>query len=103
MHICTTSLSISYWAVHCDKANNFEYEVGCLLYLNSSFKGGDFVFVDDDGDRVIEPIENRLLVFTSSVENIHRVEKVTEGDRMLLSVWYSLVPDDDESSKELKI
>ena len=35
--------------MHCDKANNFEYDVSCILYLNdegADFTGGEFVFMD---------------------------------------------------------
>ena len=35
--------------MHCDKANNFEYDISCILYLNDEgedFQGGEFVFMD---------------------------------------------------------
>ena len=35
--------------MHCDKANNFEYDISCILYLNDEgvdFQGGEFVFLD---------------------------------------------------------
>lgn len=75
---------------HVDKANNFEYDVGCLLYLNSDFTGGDFVFMDEDKDYIVQPKSGRVLLFSSSIENVHRVEQVTRGNRMLLSVWHSV-------------
>jgi hypothetical protein len=81
----------SYTDPHCDKANNFEYDVGFLLYLNSSFKGGDFCFMDLDCDRFVQPKAGRFLSFTSSIENIHRVAPVLTGNRLLLSIWYSLL------------
>lgn len=83
-------MTYSYTDPHCDKANNFEYDVGFLLYLNSSFKGGDFCFMDLDADRIVQPKAGRFLSFTSSIENIHRVTPVLSGNRLLLSVWYSL-------------
>jgi hypothetical protein len=34
----------SYTDPHCDKANNFNYDVAFLLYLSSEFEGGGFLF-----------------------------------------------------------
>eukprot|EP01041_Mallomonas_annulata_P002312 gene2312-4504_t len=75
--------AVRYWDAHCDKANNFEYDYSVLLYLNSDFEGGEFVFVDDEVDYVIEPKAGRVLVFSSSLENIHRVEKF---EKVILTV-----------------
>lgn len=82
-----------YWDMHCDKANNFEYDITALLYLNSypSFQGGNLVFVEDNKDMHLEPKPGRLVIFDSSLENIHRVEPVSRGDRFLLSVWFSKI------------
>jgi hypothetical protein len=80
----------SYWSAHCDKANNNDYDVSCLLYLNSDFTGGDLIMMDEGVDWHIEPKRGRLLIFNSCVNNIHRVQAVTKGNRFLLSVWYSL-------------
>lgn len=95
--------------LHCDKANNFEYDVSCVLYLNNEFIGGDFVFVDEmdesndqtknEGEApdkplvnwLLPPKEGRLLMFNSSLENIHRVNPVVKGDRFSLGVWFSFV------------
>jgi hypothetical protein len=82
-------IAYKYWEAHCDKANNKEYDFAALLYLNSEFTGGQFVLMDDHIDRMIEPTCGRLLIFKSSIENIHRVERVKTGDRLLLSAWYS--------------
>eukprot|EP01038_Epipyxis_sp_PR26KG_P008406 gene8406-11365_t len=80
----------SYWSAHCDKANNNEYDLSVLLYLNNEFSCGNLVFMDENGeDFVIEPKRGRLVIFNSCIENIHRVQAVTEGNRFLLSVWFS--------------
>ncbi len=80
----------SYWSAHCDKANNNEYDLSALLYLNSDFSGGDLLFMDENRvDSVVQPKRGRLVVFNSCVKNIHRVKAVTAGNRFLLSVWYS--------------
>lgn len=80
--------------LHCDKANNFDYDISALLYLSThgqEFQGGllEFVEVDSDIVSVVQPQTAELVMFTSGVESLHRVTRVTEGDRMLLSVWYS--------------
>ncbi len=79
----------SYWSAHCDKANNNDYDISVLLYLNNDFTGGDLIFMDRDGrDSVVQPVRGRLVMFNSCVDNIHRVQAVTQGDRFLLSIWY---------------
>lgn len=80
-----------YWIAHCDKANNNEYDYSVLLYLNTDFEGGNLVFMDDGIDFVVEPKGGRVVIFSSSSNNIHRVEPVISGDRFLLSVWYSIL------------
>jgi hypothetical protein len=82
----------AYWNAHCDKANNYEYDVTTLLYLNSDFKGGEFVILEDSEDLIIEPKAGRFLLFHSSLENIHKVQPVLEGERFLFSVWFSKQP-----------
>lgn len=62
-----------YWNPHVDKANIPTYDYSALLYLNTrgkDFEGGDFAFLDDDADRVVEPRAGRLLYFTSGPENL---------------------------------
>ena len=60
----------SYWSAHCDKANNDT----ALLYLNNDFVGGDLVFMDPIGDFIVQPKHDRLFIFRSCVDNIHRVK-----------------------------
>ena len=111
-----------YWNAHVDKANIPTYDYSALLYLNShssaladdstpatssqsqldGFLGGEFEFVDDDVNRVVEPRVGRLVTFTSGPENLHRVRKVTKGSRYVLAIWFTCsekhkyVNDDDD-------
>ncbi len=114
----------AYSNMHCDKANNFEYDVGALLYLSCSSarrgqdRGGDFtggslefqdpVWATDAimpeelpekghhgkviGKEIysVEPDVGLLTIFSSSIGNLHRVCPVEDGNRLLLSVWFSL-------------
>ena len=77
---------------HCDKANNFEYDITALLYLSQQdvdFGGGSLVFADaTSASSIVHPLPGRLVVFDAGLESIHRVQPVEWGDRLLLSVWY---------------
>eukprot|EP00747_Dinoflagellata_sp_TGD_P183651 gnl/TRDRNA2_/TRDRNA2_38675_c0_seq1.p1 gnl/TRDRNA2_/TRDRNA2_38675_c0~~gnl/TRDRNA2_/TRDRNA2_38675_c0_seq1.p1 ORF type:complete len:273 (-),score=36.35 gnl/TRDRNA2_/TRDRNA2_38675_c0_seq1:172-945(-) len=84
-----------YWAPHVDKANVSTYDVSAVLYLATAgehFDGGEFVFNDSDAvDRTVEPRIGRLLLFNSGLENLHQVCPVVgDGDRLALSVWFTL-------------
>lgn len=76
-----------------DKANLPAYDVSALLYLSTQgecFEGGYFAFNDADADRLVKPIAGRLLTFSSGFSNLHQVRPVLTGDRVVLSVWFSL-------------
>lgn len=81
----------SYWSAHCDKANNNDYDISALLYLNNDFEGGDLIIMDDNDDLIIQPKSGRLVLFKSCIKNIHRVQGVTNGNRFLLSTWYGII------------
>ena len=59
---------------------------------STGFEGGDFAFVDEGMDEVIEPRMGRLLLFASGFEHLHRVGHVTRGTRMVLAQWFTLNP-----------
>ena len=61
------------------------------------FAGGDFVFVDEHEDEVVEPRAGRCVLFASGFEHLHRVAKVTRGSRFVLASWYTLNPSAGES------
>mmetsp|Transcript_48577 Transcript_48577/g.118315 ORF Transcript_48577/g.118315 Transcript_48577/m.118315 type:complete len:375 (+) Transcript_48577:137-1261(+) len=82
----------AYWNPHVDKANIPTYDYSALLYLNTfgeDFEGGDFAFIDDDADRVVQPRAGRLLLFPSGPENLHQVREVTKGTRYVLAMWFT--------------
>lgn len=47
---------------------------------------------DNFYDLVVEPKAGRTLIFTSSLENIHFVERVSKGERFVLSFWFTCDP-----------
>lgn len=83
-----------YWHPHVDKANTAHYEYSGLLYLSDygvDFQGGLFEFLDERNrsSLQVQPRKGRLLLFSASKENRHRVRRVTEGVRFALSFWFA--------------
>ena len=89
-----------YDVAHVDRANVASYDYSAVLYLNGKqqeggssagcFRGGDFCFVDDGGDEVVEPRPGRCVLFPSGFEQLHRVCRVEGGNRFALAVWFTL-------------
>jgi predicted 2-oxoglutarate/Fe(II)-dependent dioxygenase YbiX len=82
-----------YSVAHIDKANVASYDYSSVLYLNSkthSFQGGDFCFIDEGGDTVLEPRQGRCVIFSSGPEHLHQAQQVTDGSRFVLASWYTL-------------
>ncbi|TKS90168.1 2-oxoglutarate and iron-dependent oxygenase domain-containing protein 3 [Collichthys lucidus] len=72
---------------------SFDYT--SLLYLSdygSDFTGGRFIFMDQNGNRTVEPRAGRVSFFTSGSENLHRVERVTWGTRYAITVSFTCDP-----------
>ena len=85
--------SYNYDVPHVDKANVASYDYSAVLYLNSKgegFKGGDFHFIDEHGEEVVEPRVGRCVLFPSGFEQLHRVCTVTHGSRFALAAWFTL-------------
>ena len=100
-----------YGAPHVDRANMSSYDYSAVLYVNTKatgaqpgggsaptssahggFDGGDFAFVDELVDEIIEPRAGRLLLFASGFEHMHRVQHVTRGTRLVLASWFTRDP-----------
>lgn len=87
-----------YWHPHVDKETYSSFHYTSLLYLSDyqrDFQGGRFVFVDENKTEnktmysSIEPKKGRISVFTSGAENLHYVEKVTEGTRYAITISFT--------------
>ena len=100
----------AYDGPHVDKANRASYDYSALLYLNTkcpggggggvadcvdedaavpTFDGGDFAWLDEDRDLVVQPRGGRLLGFTGGLENLHHGRRVTNGTRYLIGFWFT--------------
>ena len=67
-----------------------------LASAGEHFEGGEFVFIDETTDRLVEARAGRLLLFDSmddrhgGLHNLHQVRPVVgEGQRLALSVWFT--------------
>ena len=85
-----------YWHVHADRNNTDHYHYSGLLYLNNyieDFTGGLLHFfspIDHSlAELTVEPRSGRVVMFTSGPENPHAVERVTSGERFVLSFWFT--------------
>ena len=86
-----------YWHNHIDRQQYPGFVYTGLLYLNTfddDFKGGEFVFVDQEKDKpdrsfVVEPKAKRLNLFTSGPENPHKVLKVSKGVRFAMTMAFT--------------
>jgi hypothetical protein len=113
----------AYWRPHVDKANRASYDYSALLYFNThcampnapgepggaadgetggcayghaeepDFAGGEFAWLDDERDVMVEPRAGRLLHFTGGLENLHRPSLVTAGTRYVLGMWFTCHPE----------
>jgi len=82
---------------HVDKANIPSYDYSALLYLsshNNDFGGGTLAFLDpSEKDQIVIPRAGRLILFSSGVENLHRVDTVTWGERSVFALWFTCSKD----------
>lgn len=76
-----------------------------MLYLNDhgeDFQGGEFIFKNslpwqkDDAcygeDLIVEPKCGTLVMFTTGKENVHGVNRVLQGTRYALAMWFTMDP-----------
>lgn len=96
-----------YYMPHVDKENTYHYDYSALLYLSDfddddhgqeadggsrDFTGGVFQFIDSDANRTVQPRRGRLIVFSAGAENLHQVQKVESGTRIVMSLWFTCDP-----------
>ncbi|KAJ7324628.1 hypothetical protein JRQ81_017648, partial [Phrynocephalus forsythii] len=70
-------------------------DYSALLYMNSDFDGGEFIFTEMDAKTVtasIKPKCGRMISFSSGGENPHGVKAVTRGQRCAVALWFTLNP-----------
>lgn len=82
-----------YWHSHIDRDNTPHYHYSGLLYMSTyleEFTGGRLLFLDEaeEPELIVEPRAGRVALFTSG-ENLHRVERVISGTRLVLAFWFT--------------
>lgn len=82
-----------YWHDHVDKVQYGSFDYTVLVYLNDhgrDFQGGTFTFVNSDGtESYLVPKRGRINMFSSGHENVHRVDRVTDGVRYALTIAFT--------------
>lgn len=82
-----------YWHDHVDRVAYGSFDYTALVYLSDyglQFQGGEFVFVDSPSKQyTVQPRKGRVVYFTSGAENTHRVNRVTDGNRLALTVPFT--------------
>ncbi|CAJ1051909.1 prolyl 3-hydroxylase 1 [Xyrichtys novacula] len=74
-------------------------DYSAILYLNSDFEGGDFIFTELDAKTVtaeVHPQCGRVVGFGAGKENPHGVRAVTKGQRCAVALWFTLDPAHEE-------
>ncbi|XP_018578753.1 prolyl 3-hydroxylase 1 [Anoplophora glabripennis] len=68
-------------------------DYSAILYLNSEFEGGEFIFSSDQKgaqlQSVIKPKCGRTVAFSSGSENLHGVKAVKKGSRCAIGIWFT--------------
>lgn len=70
------------------RGNHFSASVYLNNY-NIDFKGGRFIFTDQQVNRTVEPRKGRVLIYTSGPENRNYIEKVTSGTRYAINIPFT--------------
>jgi len=83
-----------YWHSHVDTLQYRSFVYTGLLYLSTAgvdFEGGRLLFEGDGGEAeaAVSPRKGRLVLFTSGAEFPHRVETVSSGTRLALTVAFT--------------
>lgn len=73
-----------------------------VLYLNTQgkeFTGGTFCFKDGPPPLRVSPTAGTLLLYTADERNVHQVEEVPAGERLTMTMWFTLDEAYQEDSK----
>jgi len=65
-------------------------QVGCVLYLNSDYRGGEIYFPQQD--ITVKPDPGTLVWFPGTSEYLHGVKAITEGFRLTIASFWGTQP-----------
>lgn len=66
-----------------------DFVVSAVVYFNDNFNGGELVFPKVGFS--YQPIAGDCLLFPSTADYSHYVDRVLEGERIVLPLWFSRV------------
>ncbi|GJN08517.1 hypothetical protein PR202_ga26448 [Eleusine coracana subsp. coracana] len=75
-----------------------------VCYLNDhgkDYKGGILQFENGYPSSIV-PVAGDVVIYTADNRNVHRVDEVTEGERLTLTLWFTRDSAYDEDPKLLK-
>ncbi|GJN30828.1 hypothetical protein PR202_gb19166 [Eleusine coracana subsp. coracana] len=75
-----------------------------VCYLNDhgkDYKGGILQFQDGYPSSIV-PVAGDVVIYTADNRNVHRVDEVTEGERLTLTLWFTRDSAYDEDPKLLR-
>ncbi|XXG40857.1 hypothetical protein AAC387_Pa01g1469 [Persea americana] len=83
------------------KQRNF----AAVCYLNShglEFEGGMFHFQDGDPATIV-PMAGDVVIYTADSRNVHSVDEIINGERLTLTLWFTLDHSHDEDAKLISL
>lgn len=94
----TTEYSERLHQLHFDAEVNGSVHYTVIIFLgnfNQHFTGGKFIFVDTENQRkknvVVEPKAGRTVGYTAGSENLHIVEKITNGVNYFITLSFTCI------------
>lgn len=82
--------------LHCDTSGvdiSLQRYVGCIIYLNDDYEGGELIF--PLLDLKMKPKPGTLLTYRSDIQFPHYVKKVTKGKKWLLQGYFRIRNDNE--------
>jgi len=65
-------------------------DLTCILYLNDDYEGGELTF--NFFNKTIRPKSGQLITFPSNWRYLHKVSKITSGERYAIVIWFKTTP-----------
>lgn len=65
-------------------------QVGCVLYLNTNYQGGEIYFPDHN--QTLKPEAGTLVWFPGTADYLHGVHPVTQGERITIASFWGENP-----------
>ena len=78
------------YEIHTDHSFKSQRTLTCIINLNDDYKGGDFVFYEQNGKDEMKRVKcekGTMIFFPSNFLYPHRVESITEGKRYSIVSW----------------